>query len=182
MGVGKGHKHPASARYGFGQLLSYLKRLSCLVLNPKLYKVPRDAQRDNEGGEGGLSYGFEDILLSLTRNDQTRLSYPQALRRPREVAKASGIPKSLIEASGQYTPPRTTFRNQAPSIPLMTAKRRKDMIRCTGRNAPSRRNNRERIWPTMRMFSPLHSRLDGWDNAKPSLLQHALSPRMKLPS
>ena len=26
-------------RYGFDQLLSYLKRASCLVLSPKLYKV-----------------------------------------------------------------------------------------------------------------------------------------------
>jgi hypothetical protein len=63
---------------------------------------------------------FEDVLLSLTSNGQARLSEPQrslrtkafcfteaegranlqAMRRPREVAKASGIPKSLIETSG----------------------------------------------------------------------------------
>ncbi len=61
--------------------------------------------------------GFEDVLLLLIRNDQARLterqrdqrgrpeesaksSHAQAIRRPRVVAKASGIPKSLIETSG----------------------------------------------------------------------------------
>ena len=75
---------------------------------------------------------LDEALLSVTRNDQTRiielqgskralpehakrmranehekllvheseLNHPQAMRRPREVAKASGIPKSLIETSG----------------------------------------------------------------------------------
>ena len=60
---------------------------------------------------------FEDALLSLARNGQVRLtksqksqrgipeelarsSHPQAIWRPREVAKASGIPKSLIATFG----------------------------------------------------------------------------------
>jgi hypothetical protein len=39
MGLGRGMNIPPSVRYGFDQLLSYLKRVSCLVLSPKMYKV-----------------------------------------------------------------------------------------------------------------------------------------------
>ncbi len=81
------------------------------------HTLPRDAQRAGESGEDGLSCGFEDVLLLLIRNGQARLtelqrnqrgrleetakpSHAQAIRRPRAVAKASGIPKRLIETSG----------------------------------------------------------------------------------
>jgi len=39
---------------------------------------PRDAQRDEESGEDGLScMRFEEALLSLTRNGQARLTEQQ---------------------------------------------------------------------------------------------------------
>jgi hypothetical protein len=73
---------------------------------------PRDAQRNDESRERWPVMWFEDPLPSWTSNDQARFtgsqrsqrvresSQSQAMRRPRAVAKVSGIQKSLIETSG----------------------------------------------------------------------------------
>jgi hypothetical protein len=45
--------------------------------SPNGRRTPRDAQRDKMSGEDGLSWEFEDVLLSLTGNGQARFTEPQ---------------------------------------------------------------------------------------------------------
>jgi hypothetical protein len=103
---------------------THLRLLSRFLGHP----FPRDAQRDTGARKRWPAMRLENALLSLIRDSQARLIEPQriqrakkgrkkkrmkaglkkprwsrhaqAMRRPSAVAKASGIPKSLIETSG----------------------------------------------------------------------------------